>query len=52
MHGTTGIVKKHATTEGKAVRPEIREIFADIFQFGEGLHFHTSYHDVEKWDSL
>ncbi len=52
MHGTTGIVKKHATTEGKAVRPEIREIFADIFQFGEGLHFHTSHHDVEKWDSL
>ena len=52
MPDTPVTVKKPVTTEGIAVRPEIREIFADIFQFGEGLHFHTSYHDVEKWDSL
>jgi acyl carrier protein len=52
MPDTTRIVKKPVTTEGTAVRPEIREIFADVFQFGEDLHFHTSYEDVEKWDSL
>ena len=52
MLDTTGIVKKPVTTEGTAVRPEIREIFADVFQFGEDLHFHTSCEDVEKWDSL
>ena len=52
MPDTTRIVKKPVTTEGTAVRPEIREIFADVFQFGEDLHFHTSSEDVEKWDSL
>jgi len=52
MPDTIEIMKKSVATEGTAVRPEIREIFADIFQFGEDLHFHTSYDDVEKWDSL
>lgn len=52
MRDTTGIMKKPVTTEGTGVRPEIREIFADIFEFREDLHLHTSCEDVEKWDSL
>ena len=40
------------SSEGTAVRPEIIEMFADVFEFGEDLHLHTSQRDVEKWDSL
>lgn len=52
MQDTTGIVKKPVTTGGTIVRSEIREIFADVFQYGEDLYLHTSREDVERWDSL
>ncbi len=52
MQDTTGIVKKPVTTGGTIVRPEIRKIFADVFQYGEDLYLHTSREDVERWDSL
>ncbi|MEE9586424.1 MAG: acyl carrier protein [Hyphomicrobiaceae bacterium] len=52
MQDTTGIVKKPVTTGGTIVRPEIREIFAYVFQYGEDLYLHTSREDVERWDSL
>ena len=37
--------------EDAAVRPEIRKIFSDVFQF-HNVHFNTAQQDVEKWDSL
>lgn len=34
------------------VRPEITEIFADVFQFSDDVRPETSPDDVAKWDSL
>ncbi len=34
------------------VRPEIVEIFADVFQFEGPLTAATSTDDIERWDSL
>ena len=52
MLDTTGLGKTPVITESKTMRPEIKEMFADIFQFEEELYLHTSREDVEKWDSL
>lgn len=34
------------------VRPEIAEIFADIFEYEGDISLSTSPQDVPKWDSL
>ena len=34
------------------IRPELPDIFADVFLFTEPLTLHTSPDDVPKWDSL
>jgi acyl carrier protein len=34
------------------IRPELREIFADVFLFTEPLTPRTGPDDVPKWDSL
>ena len=33
-------------------RPEITEIFRDVFEYEGTLSLHTSPEDVERWDSL
>lgn len=38
-------------SEDATMRPEIRKIFSDVFQF-HNVHFNTSREEVEKWDSL
>ncbi len=37
---------------GADVRPEIVEIFADLFHYSEPLTPATSADDIERWDSL
>ena len=34
------------------IRPELPDIFADVFLFTEPLTLHTGPDDVPKWDSL
>jgi len=34
------------------IRPELRDIFADVFLFDEPLTLRTGPDDVPKWDSL
>jgi len=34
------------------IRPEIAEIFADIFEYEDDLSLKTSPENVPKWDSL
>jgi acyl carrier protein len=34
------------------VRPQIAEIFADIFQYDDPIDMGTSHEDIQKWDSL
>jgi acyl carrier protein len=41
-----------AVADSGAIRPEIVEIFADVFQHTGRLSATTSYDDVERWDSL
>jgi len=35
-----------------AIRPELADIFADVFMFSEPLALRTGPDDVPKWDSL
>ena len=49
MAGTT---MKPASDDSTGVRAEVREIFADVFQFDGRLCLHTSREDVANWDSL
>ncbi|MGE0697478.1 MAG: acyl carrier protein [Hyphomicrobiaceae bacterium] len=35
-----------------AVRPQIVEIFADVFQYHGPIDLETSRQDVKRWDSL
>jgi acyl carrier protein len=51
MHDGLELKARSAIHEG-AVRPEIVEIFADVFQFGGDLRLATSRADVKRWDSL
>ncbi|HMN37645.1 MAG TPA: acyl carrier protein [Hyphomicrobium sp.] len=34
------------------IRPEITEIFRDVFEYEGPLALHTSPDDVDRWDSL
>jgi acyl carrier protein len=34
------------------IRPEVAEIFEDIFEFEDEISFKTTPEDVPKWDSL
>lgn len=45
-------VGTQSAAEDGPVRPQIVEIFADIFQFHGELGHHTSREDVKRWDSL
>lgn len=52
MHDMTGVQEDPNGTPGGAVRPEIKEIFAELFLYTDELHMQTSREDVDKWDSL
>ena len=52
MHDGLGLVKGRSAVHVGAVRPEIVEIFADVFQFTGELGLETSRTDVKRWDSL
>ena len=41
-----------AVNGNEAVRPEIAEIFADVFQYDGAVVRATSPDSVERWDSL
>ena len=52
MHDGFGLVKGRSAVHEAAVRPEIVEIFAEVFQFSGDLRQETSRADVKRWDSL
>lgn len=52
MHDGLELTKARAAVHESAVRPEIVEIFADVFQFSGNLRQETSRADVKRWDSL
>lgn len=52
MHDGLGLVKGRPTVHEGAVRLEIVEIFADVFQFAGDVRLETSRIDVKRWDSL
>lgn len=41
-----------AVLAGTGIRPEIIQIFADVFQFEGPVTIETSSDDVARWDSL
>lgn len=43
---------EHANGDASGVRPELKKIFADTFEYTGELHFELSNTDLEKWDSL
>ncbi len=51
MSEATATAHKPATSADTFVRSELREIFADIFQYDD-VRPETTQVDVEKWDSL
>lgn len=42
----------YTNTDTSAMRPEIAEIFMDVFQYDGPIAPHTCPDDVERWDSL
>jgi acyl carrier protein len=52
MRDAAGVVKAGSNGHEIAVRPEIVEIFVDVFQFTGDLHPQTAREDVMRWDSL
>ena len=52
MHDRTEEMKNHAGEGYTGVRPEIVEVFSDIFQFTGELSPQTTSKDIGRWDSL
>ena len=52
MHDGLELTKARSAVHESAVRPEIVEIFADVFQFAGDVRLETSRIDVKRWDSL
>lgn len=52
MPNTNAVTNDVGQYSGTTVRPELCEIFGDVFQFEDQLSLQTKQQDIEKWDSL